>query len=179
MSLQRNQIKNGNNETLSSLLKELEPLIRRFVSYKISNDQDVLDITQETLVRVYRNIHKYDAATAKLTTWVYHITKNLCHDYYRRRKISVGLLDDKEIDIESTYRVDSRMEEREFFSHLSQALDQLSISYRKAFILRHFHEKSYAEIATELHLPLNTVKSHIHRARLILRNILDEYRIAS
>ncbi|MFF2531248.1 RNA polymerase sigma factor [Brevibacillus sp. NPDC058079] len=178
MNLQQNMIENGNDEALSSLLKEVEPFILRIVSGKISNQQDVLDITQEVLVRVYRNLHKYDPATAKLTTWVGRITRNLCIDYYRRQRFAFSLLGEEEMNIQSRDRVESSIEKKEFSSHLSQALNHLSNSHRKAFIMRHLYEKSYDEIAMELRLPLNTVKSHIHRARLVLREFLGEFKLA-
>jgi RNA polymerase sigma-70 factor (ECF subfamily) len=177
---QLNKIKEGNKEAMGSLLKELEPKISRIISYKISNEQDVKDLTQEVLVRIYRHIHKHDESSAKLMTWVNHIAKNICIDYYRRKNIKqVVLIGDDKIVIPSNERIDHYIEKKEFSTQLTQALGTLTEAQRKAFVMRHLQDKSCDEISKSMSLPLNTIKSHIHRAKHLLRGILCEYKMAS
>ncbi|MBP1309192.1 RNA polymerase sigma-70 factor (ECF subfamily) [Paenibacillus sp. 1182] len=177
MDVLLNQIKEGNAEALISLLKELEPKISRIISFKVSNEQDVKDLTQEVMVRIYRHIYKQDESKAKLMTWVTQIAKNLCIDYYRKRYHQVLLLGDDELTLQSNEKMETQMEKAEFSIELLNALDTLSEKHREVFIMRHLHDKSYDEIANKMKLPLNTIKSIIHRSRHTLRGLLSDYKM--
>lgn len=162
---------------ISDVLKGLESKILRTISFSVSNEHDVKDIAQEALIRIYRNIHTFDAKSCKLETWVYRIVKNLCIDFYRRQK-PVDVLGDSDILLSSKQDVEKDFEQNEFSSYLADALKSLPSHYRKAFVLRHLEDRSLTEISDLLGLPVNTIKSHIHRAKQTLKGILTEYAIA-
>jgi RNA polymerase sigma factor (sigma-70 family) len=160
------------------LLKELEWKIARMASRKVSNEQDIKDITQEALIRVYRSYHTFDANVSKIETWVYRIVHNLCIDYHRRRK-HVDYLGGNEFHLQSNQNVEKEIESYEFSVTVNQALLKLPNHYRKAFTMKHIQEKSLNEISEELNLPVNTIKSHIFRAKSSLQIALKEYSTAS
>lgn len=169
------QVHKGSKEALNRLIEEVQPIVYKTIFTRISNEQDVKDLTQDALVKIIRNIHGFDGTRAKLSTWVVHIAKNLCISFYRKKSNNVDFLDCEEIQISSNERIDQNFETKEFGSHLEQALSSLPSYHREAFIMRHHQEKSYSEISEKLELPLSTVKSHIHRARKSLQVMLTDY----
>lgn len=169
------EVHKGNEEALSRLLEEVEPIIYRAIINRIRNEQDAKDLTQDALIQVIRNIHGFDGTRAKLSTWVTHIAKNICISFYRKRTNKMNFVDCEEVQISSSERIDTNLEHEEFESHLEQALSSLPSYHREAFIMRHHQEKSYNEISEKMQLPLSTVKSHIHRARKSLQLMLNDY----
>lgn len=163
---------------LSELLRSLEPKIFRTISFTVRNEHDAKDLTQEALIRIYQNIHKFDHTACKVETWVYRIVKNLCIDFFRRKK-PVDVLGDSDIFISSKENIEKNYVMNEFNTNLSQEIEKLPSHYKKAFVMRHVEDKSLNEISDLLGLPVNTIKSHIHRAKLSLQNALTDYAVAS
>ena len=130
---------------------------------------DADDLLQETFIKVYLNLDKYDAAFT-FGQWVYTIARNTFIDYVRKRR------DDISIDINpgqggyiNPPTPDATPEERFINTQrgalLAAHLEHMQPRYRRLIELRFFKEYSYEEIAAELGIPLGTVKTQIHRAR--------------
>ncbi|WCK57287.1 RNA polymerase sigma factor (plasmid) [Aneurinibacillus sp. Ricciae_BoGa-3] len=170
------EINAGNEEALSTLLKEAEIQIYKIALFKARNEQDAKDITQEVLIRVYQNLHKFKGQS-KITTWINRITNNYCIDYYRMKRIDV--IQEKDVlQIASRDTVEKTYINEEFSQLFQHAFQTLPQHYKNVFILRYFEDKSLNEVAETLQLPLNTVKSHVNRAKHALQNLLKEYHMA-
>jgi RNA polymerase sigma-70 factor (ECF subfamily) len=143
--------------------------------------EDAEDVTQETFVRMFRAVHRYDP-TRPFTAWLFTIASRLAIDHLRRRRIKAvslfqtepGSEEGRMMDIEDPGlkpdEVTSRVEEER---RTSELIDGLPPHYRIVVMLRHQQDLSYEEIATALDLPLGTVKARIHRARALLRGRLE------
>jgi len=139
--------------------------------------EDAEDVVQETFVRMFRALDRYDPQRP-FAAWLFTITTRLCIDHLRRRKgVTVSLTrqeagshEEYEIEVEDPGpgpdEVTSRTEEERRANELIQALPP---HYRIVVVLRHQQDLSYEEIAGALHLPLGTVKARIHRARELLK----------
>lgn len=142
--------------------------------------QDAEDLTQETFVRMFRAIDRYDPARP-LGAWLYTIATRLCIDHIRRRRVRpVSMFqEDDEGDVRIIEAEDPGLKPDEAFVHgdeerrATQLIDSLPPHYRIVVILRHQKDLSYEEIAEALNLPLGTVKARIHRARALLKDRLE------
>ena len=138
--------------------------------------EDAEDCTQETLIRVMRNLHRWDPAR-KFEPWLFTIAGNRCRTKLSkrgRRPAPVSL----EIPVEDNSRL---YRDAELLSEeIELALDELREEYRNAFTLFHRHELSYDEIGEMMEVPLGTVKTWVHRARrelvsrLAKRGVVEE-----
>jgi len=144
--------------------------------------QDAEDLTQETFVRMFRALDRYDPARP-FEAWLFTIASRLCIDHIRRHRVrpiplvqrEFGTGEERTLDVE-----DPGLGPAELASHAEEErraadlIDSLPPHYRVVVILRHQQDLSYEEIAVTLHLPLGTVKARIHRARALLKRYLED-----
>lgn len=142
------------------------------------SQQDIEDLVQETFLRVYRALQRFDPnGPAKLSTWILTIGARLALN--ERRRASVVHLPLQSVsELPGSERADSRLKARRIRQALRQALQQLKPRYRAVVVLREYHGFSYEEIAAATELDLNTVKSRLARGRAALRAALQEVRDA-
>ena len=143
------------------------------LAYRLSGNQhDAEDLTQETFIRVFRSVQNYQPGTFE--GWLHRITTNLFLDMVRRRgRIRMEALPEDydrvpadEPNPEQIYH-DSRLG-----PDLQAALDSLPPEFRAAVVLCDIEGLSYEEIAATLGIKLGTVRSRIHRGRVLLREAL-------
>ncbi|MFO7684007.1 MAG: sigma-70 family RNA polymerase sigma factor [Chloroflexota bacterium] len=133
--------------------------------------QDAEDAAQETFVRAFRSLAGFDRQRP-FGPWLRQIATNMCYDLLRQRPFEPPpMLEEQDWshDHAAGWREpEQRQINRERRQQLWQAIHTLPPHYRLVVELRHFQELSYNEIADRLNLPLNTVKSHLLRARKLL-----------
>jgi RNA polymerase sigma-70 factor (ECF subfamily) len=144
----------------------------RFCRRMLMSDEDAGDATQETLVKVIRNLDRYDPERS-FATWIFGIARNTCIDEHRRRKRRSWDEAGELVDMASPSPLQdaSRLQQADL---LEQALGELPPMYREILVLYHFEHRKYTEIATILELPLGTVMNRIFRARKKLRTLYEE-----
>lgn len=168
--------------------KALEVLIGRYLrpiyglAYRYAgNEQDAEDITQETFVKTWRNLKKFDR-TKKFKTWVFSIAKNTSIDFLKKKKALLfsefeneegenllfdRLRDSSPLPMEISERKDAA-------NLLVSVLKELSVKQRTVLFLRYNSGFNFREIAGTLNEPLHTVKSRHRRALITLRKLLIE-----
>jgi len=132
------------------------------------------EISQETMVAVWRKAALYDPAQAGVSTWVFTIARNLRIDLARkasRASAGVAALGDLPIPLEAS--VEDMALARERDARVRRAMSTLSPDQATVLRLSFFAEKPHAEIAKELSLPLGTVKSRSRLAMAKIRAILE------
>ena len=135
------------------------------------------DIVQEAFHKAFQALPSYNPQY-KFTTWLYNIARNIAIDYARKRKISIGanLTPDNLKDIANigsgikNSPEDKLISSQEYRS-LIEMIDSLDEKYRKPAVLRFLMEYEYNEIAQELNLELNTVKTRLKRAKDMLKKM--------
>jgi len=134
----------------------------------------VEDVAQETFLHVFRSLARFSPlGAARLSTWILTIASRRAIDELRRTgPVSVELSD----DAPGPERTDLGARRRAIGAAIQQAVAELSPEYRAAFLLREYHELSYAEISHALGIAEGTVKSRLARARAALRSALAEVR---
>ena len=142
------------------------------------NVDDALDLMQETFVKVYVNLAKYDSRFT-FGQWIYTIARNNFIDYVRRRR------DDLSLDslprsssplspVDGDQTPEERIISEQHSVQVEGCMAALPEKYRQMVEMRFVRELSYEEIATQLGLPLGTVKTQIHRARERLCKLIGE-----
>lgn len=150
-----------------------------FASYCLGHRDDAQDVTQEVLVRLWKNWAQIEPE--RVEPWIIHVTRNACIDVMRRRasyrKIVAPDPEGEAIDLAASSAPDpsASSETSEFQAHVERALSTLREPYRSIVVLREIQDYRYEEISAALEMPLNTVKVYLHRARRKLRRELQEY----
>ena len=146
------------------------------LAYRVLGDRsEAEDVTQETFLRAWRGLSRF-RGEARFTTWLYRIAHNLCLNRLpglRRRLLQTEPPDEWLPD--PAPHPEAVAERRERLAFLHTQLEQLPEHYRLVLTLRYLQGFSYAEIAAILNVPLGTVKTHIHRARRLLRDRMGEW----
>lgn len=170
----------GNKQALTELIGRHLSLVYRYAFRLTRNPERAEDITQETLVKMWRSLKKYNPQQ-NFRTWLLSIAHNTALDLLRKRKdfIFSELGDEKgegfaEMIADPTPLAPEIFERAEQEKLLNHALEKLPISSREIVTLYHESELTFAEIGVILNKPLNTVKSQYRRALLSLRKILEE-----
>ncbi|MDQ6930560.1 MAG: sigma-70 family RNA polymerase sigma factor [Candidatus Eremiobacteraeota bacterium] len=149
-------------------------------AYRLTrNEADASDLTQDAFIRVYRAWRSFVPGTSFLS-WIYRIVTNLYRDELRRKKgrFQEEIPEDnapQEFGGERPLAVDPIEEyvEGQLGEPLSRSLEMLSPDQRQVVILADIEEYSYQEIAEIMGCSIGTVRSRLHRARALLRRLLQ------
>jgi RNA polymerase sigma factor, sigma-70 family len=145
------------------------------------NRQEAEDVVQDTFLRVYRNLDRYDDSM-KFSTWIYRIATNLCIDRLRRRRPTYSLdaesTDHEGLDGYSVMPSDDRTPESEILLSetqriIRQAIENLPAKYKTVMVLRYLQDMSLQEISDVMDMPVTTIKTRVHRGREFLRKRLE------
>ncbi len=182
--------RSGSEQAYRVLLGRYQRPVFALIFRMVRNRERAEDLAQETFVRVFNNIDRYDPKY-KFSSWIFKIANNLTIDALRKKGVRTVSLDgsayaetDDEtegsrIDPESGSETpEEELEAREMGSEIEAAIGRLRPEYRSAVLLRHVEGRPYDEIAEILDLPLGTVKTYIHRGRGELRAMLAHLREA-
>ena len=167
----------GDERAYRELIQRYQRQVYSVALRMVRRNEDAEDLTQETFVRMFRALSRYDP-TRPFAAWLFTIASRLCIDHIRRRRVSPISLTQRERESEEEYEIDVEdpgLKPDEVAAHAEASrratdlIDSLPPHYRIVVILRHVQDLSYEEIAEALHLPLGTVKARIHRARALLK----------
>ena len=172
------QAKLGNEKAFSSLLNRYRDSIYFMILKMVNNTSDAEDLTIEAFGKAFRFIDSFTPEFA-FSTWLFRIATNNCIDFIRKKQLSPSPIDQIQEDIDNmTVNIQSDLpdpEERlindQKIAVLRQIVGQLKPRYRRLIELRYFKEYSYEEIASEMKLPIGTVKAQLFRAKSLLFNI--------
>ncbi len=162
-------------DRFQSLVEEHQHRVYTLASYLLGDREEAADVTQEVLLRLWRNLEALDGNVA---AWLLRVTRNYCFDLMRKRRSQRTALgnpeEPEEVQLPDTGQPSPERlaESSDLGRHLRRAVDELAEPYRSILILREVQEMKYVEISEALEMPLNTVKVNIHRGRKMLRDRL-------
>ncbi len=138
--------------------------------------EDALDLLQETFLRGYRKLSGFHGESS-FYTWVYRIMVNLALTERRRRRPrlhrpQIGAAAPDAADPSEDSSPDRRLERSESEDLVHRALDRLAADHRVVVVMKEFDGLRYDQIAEALGVPVGTVRSRLHRARVELRELL-------
>lgn len=161
----------GSGKAFRSLVEQYHPVAFAVVRSVMGDRDDVEDVVQEVFIKVYRGLASY-RAEAKLSTWIYRIARNEALNAATRKRIEGEPIEEAFIEAPSVARPDAQFEAQAQRSELEMYMARLDEVHRTVLELRYMGERSYDEIAEIMDLPVGTVKSHIHRAKIELRRVM-------
>ena len=133
------------------------------------------EVTQETMILVWRKAPMFDPARAAVSTWIFAIARNQRIDRFRRAQVRASLsLPDPSDEPAAPLSGEDIVLSAEREKKVRQALASLSAEQAKVVRLSFFADKPHAEIATELGIPLGTVKGRVRLALKRLQSLLDD-----
>ena len=172
------RVKRGDARAFELLVLKYRRRIERLVARIVRDPDSVADVAQETFIRAYRALPNFRGDSA-FYTWLYRIAVNTARkeaaDQRRDPVISESALAQGDDENDETSRAEATLTDgetpesvlasREIAQAVNAAVEALSEDLRQAVTLREIEGLSYEEIAQQMHCPVGTVRSRIHRAR--------------
>ena len=178
----------GDDTAFTQLVTRYKDSLTNYLNMMIGDYDTAADLSQETFLRVYRNIHRY-SNLYQFSTWIYRIATNLAIDEirYRKRRGQVFYRnvwgnrrseekEGSEFEITDVRRGPrDEILRKESSRILGDAIRSLPEKYRTAFVMKEVEKLPYETIAKVLNCSAGTIKSRLHRARELLQRKLERY----
>ena len=165
----------GQSAAFGELVRKYQDRLYHTLVHVVGSPEDALDIVQEAFVQAFLKLETFKRESA-FYTWLYRIAFNMAASHRRRRKPTVSVEQaressgsepiDPELGPEDSVQLDERREQ------VRKAIAGLNEEHRAVLVLREIDGCRYEEIAEILDVPIGTVRSRLHRARLQLREEL-------
>ena len=166
------QAQKGDDLAFSRLVEAYQRPVYNLCYRMLGNAGDAEDAAQETFIRAYKAIGRYDP-NRKFSTWLLSIASNYCIDQHRRKKLPSFSMDafDSPIIPDKAKGMEALIMQDERESEVSALLESLNPKDKAAVVMRYWYDYSYNEIAEALSLSVSAVKSRLHRARKDLAEV--------
>jgi len=166
------QIISGQKELFRLLIKRHEKAVYGMGMSFFRNSEDASDFTQDVFLKVFQNLTQFEGRS-RFSTWLYKIAYNNAINNITRRKDYNSLAENEIIIVNDN-------PERKLLRNLAkeavlEAVKELPERFRLCVDMFFFYDRSYQEIEIITGFPINTIKSHVFRAKKILRDKLADY----
>ena len=179
------RVKQGDRSAFEELVEKYKQPVISLVYRTLPDATEAEDLAQHVFLQVYKSAHRYEVS-AKFTTWLFTIARNLCLNEIRRRsRHPADSLDETASDDEDhpirqaadarTFSPPDTLLQGELEEKIDAALAELPEKQRTAILLCRGEELSYEEIAEVLGCSVSATKSLIHRGRETLKELLKPY----
>lgn len=179
------RVKRGDLEAFEALVAKYQQAVINLIYRTLPDATEAEDLAQTVFVQVYKSAHRYEVS-AKFTTWLFTIARNLCLNEIRRRsrhpaeslEASVGTEGEegaRQYRDVKTYGPEEVALQTELEEKVREAIGGLPETQRTALLLCCENELSYEDISGVIGCSLSATKSLIHRAREALKLRLKPY----
>jgi len=179
------QAQKGNDEAFTQLVETYQKPVYNLCYRMLGEPGAAEDAAQETFLRAYQNLHRYDNSRA-FGTWILSIAAHYCIDQLRKKKFTMFSMDAENDDGTTFELPDVSAPDPEVESVKSEQRDRLHLllkdldtTDRAAVIMRYWYDFSEVEIAKSLNLTVSAVKSRLHRSRRALASMWQENAVPS
>ncbi len=169
------QFKQGDANAFRALVEQYTPPIYNLALRLLRDSMEAENLTQDTFLRVL-NARERIRADLPFKPYVFRIAVNACRDRARKHQpvlftdlARAEEMPDDELFSDHSAPLEDSLAEQELHTRLFNAVETLPHHYQVVITLRYTEELSYEEIAATLDLPLNTVRTHLRRAKKLLR----------
>jgi RNA polymerase sigma-70 factor (ECF subfamily) len=168
----------GGAEDFERFVETTKRLVWHVVARMVDDAEDRKDLCQEVFLRIYRGRDGF-RGDSRVSTWVAQIAYNICLNHRRKKKAIPWSVGDKTSNASEPCSEepgpDRIAEDRDALDRLLRAMNRLPKPYRVALTLFHVEEMDYRDIARTMGVPEGTVKSHLFRARRLLKKRVLEH----
>ena len=169
------EVRGGNSAAFSELVLKYQDRLLNAVVYISGSRDEAEDVVQDAFVQAYTKLHSFGGQSA-FYTWLYRIAVNAAISRRRKRKgeASIDSRDDQALEpADNLEGAEDRVLREERASQVKAALKNLSAEHRTILVLREMEDCDYDQIAEILDVPVGTVRSRLHRARLQMKEQLE------
>ena len=171
------QARQGDDHAFGCLVESYQRPVFSLCYRMLGNSRDAEDAAQESFIRAYRYLNKYDP-TRSFATWLLSIASHYCIDRMRKRRlqtVSTDVLPPEVVPDRNAPNPEKVFRDEEKELAIQRLLNDLKPTDRAAIILRYWHEYSEKEIAEALDITVSAVKSRLYRSRQSLADTWIEH----
>jgi RNA polymerase sigma-70 factor (ECF subfamily) len=177
----------GDSQAFAALVERYIGPIYKFSYRYVRNGPDAEDISQETFLRAWKSLKKFDQSK-NFKTWIFTIAKNASLDLLKKKKpMPFSLIGEETDAVEAVLAPyvavadasDGAFDQGLLKKNFDSALAKLPSHYRDVMVLRYTDNLKFREIAERLHEPIDTVKSRHRRGLALLRNVMNSGEFAA
>ena len=166
----------GRSAAFGELVSRYQDRLYNSVLRIMDHAEDARDVVQEAFLSAYQSLRSFKGESL-FFTWLYRIALNTAISYKRRQRLLVRFQGGGEglaepLDPSEANRPEHALEMAEEEKRVHTALKRLSPEHRVVLVMKDLQGLKYEEMAETLHVPIGTIRSRLHRARLELRDIL-------
>jgi RNA polymerase sigma-70 factor, ECF subfamily len=158
----------GDDIAFGELVERYKHVVYGMVWRLAADRSQTDDLAQEVFLKIYRGL-PYFRGEARLSTWIFRIVSNVCHEARSRRTAEIPGAQ----PIREPGRSDGAFTDLELRDRLDKAIAQLPDQYRLLIAAHYLDGVQYEALAEALEIPIGTVKTHLHRAKRRLRELLQ------
>jgi RNA polymerase sigma-70 factor, ECF subfamily len=170
--------RNGDQDAFSLLVQRYQRRVFNLVFRMVQDYEDASEITQEAFLAAWQGLPSF-RGEARFSTWLYRIAYNCALrqlDIHKRdRALQLALQADQMTESEDDVQQTDHLEMLDNQELVQEQLSQLPTKYRIVLILRHLQDMTYEEMAEVLTMPIGTIKTHLFRARNLLKERLQTF----
>ncbi|MDR2536609.1 MAG: sigma-70 family RNA polymerase sigma factor [Treponema sp.] len=166
------EVVSGQKELFRLLVNRYQKIVYGMGMSFFHNLEDASDFTQEVFLKVFRSLPRFEGRS-RFSTWLYKIAYNTGVNNITRKKEYHSFIEEASVwDRDTPERIALRTALREA---VGEAVGELPERYRICVDLFFFYDRSYQEIEAITGYPVNTIKSHVFRAKKLLREKLEDF----
>lgn len=171
--------KKGDQDAFAQLVQQHQRRVFNLVFRMLQQYEEANEVTQETFLAAWQGLPSF-RGDARFSTWLYRIAYNCALKQLEQRKRDKALqvvvqAEQIAASIGQEQRIDAALETHARQAMVQEQLSQLPAKYRIVLILRHLQEMTYEEMAQILTMPIGTIKTHLFRARNLLKERLEKF----
>jgi len=159
----------GDAQAFTSLLEAYERPVFNLCYRMLGNAQDAEDAAQETFLRAYQSMRRYDNSRP-FSTWLLSIAAHYCIDQIRKRRVQIVSVEELPVpDLpDVSPGMESNLSRKEEQQRIKAVIGVLDATDRAAVVMYYWYDFSYEEICQALSLSMSALKSRLHRARRVM-----------
>ncbi len=180
------QCRKGQTAAFGELVRRYQDRLFNTVYRLVDSTEDAQDVVQEAFLHAYQSLDRFKG-DAQFFTWLYRIAVNSAISLQRKQRSTVRLSVDRggqgsvpePHDVSEFSQPDQALERADEERRIQSALNRLSAEHRAVLILKDLEDQKYETMAEILQVPIGTIRSRLHRARLELREVLEKMEVRS
>jgi len=168
----------GDSRAFGELVRRYQDRLYSTVYRLLDNAEDAQDVVQEAFLHAYQSLESFKGDSL-FFTWLYRIAVNAAISLKRKRRVVLSIDGGRNgeggvepMDPSEVSRPGHALEQAEQERRVQQALNRLSPEHRAVLIMKDMEGQKYETMAEALQVPIGTIRSRLHRARLELRELL-------
>ena len=166
----------GDQDAFALLVQRHQRFVFNLVFRMLGHYEEADEVTQETFLAAWQGLPGF-RGNARFSTWLYRIAYNCALKQLEQRKRDQALqlaiqVEQADQRINNDERIGAEIEAHDHQTIVREHLSKLPAKYRIVLVLRHLQEMTYEEMAEILTLPIGTIKTHLFRARNLLKERL-------